>query len=40
MWVVTVFNKNDVRIFEFQTKAEASKALNEYQGSAILSFTY
>lgn len=39
MWVVTVFNKNDVRIFEYQTKVEATNALKQLRGSAILSYT-
>lgn len=39
MWVVTVFNKDDVRVYEFNTKAEAVNTLKKHRGSAILSFT-
>ncbi len=39
MWVVTVFEKNSVRIFEFTKKEEANKVLKGYKGSAILSYT-
>lgn len=39
MWVVTVFNKKEVRIFEYQSKSEASNALKKHRGSAILSYT-
>ncbi|HWL25962.1 MAG TPA: hypothetical protein VNR38_19790 [Ureibacillus sp.] len=39
MWVVTVFEKNSIRIFEFTNKEEANKVLNGFKGSAILSYT-
>lgn len=39
MWVVTVFNKDDVQMFQYQTKAEAENMLAKHRGSAILSFT-
>lgn len=39
MWVVTVFENNSVRIFEFAEKKEATLALQKYGDSAILSFT-
>ena len=39
MWVVTVFEKEAVRIFEFDLKEEATKILLNYKGSAILSYT-
>lgn len=39
MWVVTVFNDiNDIRIFEYATKIEASSKLEKYK-NAILSYT-
>ncbi|MFL0584075.1 hypothetical protein ACH0B6_15990 [Solibacillus silvestris] len=39
MWVVTVFNnKNDIRIFEYTTKNEATSKLEKYT-NAILSYT-
>lgn len=39
MWVITVFEKKDVRIFEFTKKNEATKALEGFKKNAILSFT-
>lgn len=39
MWVITVFEKKDVRIFEFTNKNEATKALEGFKKNAILSFT-
>ena len=39
MWVVTVFNnQNDIRMFEYTTKAEATKELVKYK-NAVLSYT-
>ena len=39
MWVVTVFNNpNDIRMFEYTTKSEASAILAQYT-NAVLSFT-
>ncbi|WP_255417957.1 MULTISPECIES: hypothetical protein [unclassified Lysinibacillus] len=39
MWVVTVFNsQNDIRMFEYTTKNEASKELAKYK-NAVLSYT-
>lgn len=39
MWVVTVFyNQNDIRMFEYATKSEASKELAKYK-NAVLSYT-
>lgn len=38
MWVVTVFNNiNDIRIFEYTTKNEATSKLEKYT-NAILSY--
>ncbi|GAB0170772.1 hypothetical protein LSPCS325_42090 [Lysinibacillus sp. CTST325] len=39
MWVITVFEKKDVRIFEYTNKSEATKALGGFKKNAILSFT-
>ena len=40
MWVVTVFNnQNDIRIFEYTTKGEATKALQTFKDKAVLSYT-
>nr|WP_269748795.1 hypothetical protein [Lysinibacillus timonensis] len=39
MWVITVFERNAVRMFEFTQKHEATKALKGFKGSAILSYT-
>lgn len=39
MWIVTVFNnQNDIRMFEYTTKNEASKKLAKYS-NAVLSYT-
>ena len=39
MWVVTVFNdQNDIRMFEYTTKSEATVALAKYK-NAVLSYT-
>ncbi|WP_255507969.1 MULTISPECIES: hypothetical protein [Lysinibacillus] len=39
MWVVTIFENNTCRMFEFVSKKEANKMLESVKGSAILSFT-
>jgi len=39
MWVLTVFENNSYRIFEFADKREAALALQKFGKSAILSFT-
>lgn len=39
MWVVTVFNNaNDIRMFEYTTKNEATLKLSNYT-NAVLSYT-
>ncbi|MGN7477808.1 hypothetical protein ACTHOQ_08120 [Solibacillus silvestris] len=39
MWVVTVFNNaNDIRMFEYATKNEATTQLKKYT-NAVLSYT-
>ncbi|WP_268870987.1 hypothetical protein [Ureibacillus manganicus] len=39
MWVVTVFEQNSYRIFEFVQQEEATKLLEIFKHSAILSYT-
>ena len=40
MWVITVFNnQNDVRMFEYTTKNEATKAMEAFAKNAVLSYT-
>ena len=39
MWVVTVFEKKDVRIFEYTNKSEATQALQKYKKNAVLTYT-
>jgi hypothetical protein len=39
MWVITLFEKNTYRMFEFDTEMEAIQAIKGLKGSAILSFT-
>ncbi|MFJ8237110.1 hypothetical protein ACIQ34_15485 [Ureibacillus sp. NPDC094379] len=39
MWLITVFEKDTFRIFEFDNQNEAAFALQEFNVPAILSFT-
>lgn len=39
MWVVTVFEQNTYRMFEYQTKAEATVCLKGFTNTAMLSYT-
>lgn len=39
MWVLTVFEEDTFRIYEFETKEEAVKVLNETTKPAILTYT-
>ena len=39
MWVVTVFEKKDVRIFEYTNKNEATQALQKFKKNAVLTYT-
>lgn len=39
MWVVTVFEKDTFRCFEYDCKEEAVRTFNTYKDHAILSFT-
>lgn len=37
MWVITVFSKENITMFEFQTENEAREAFENIQGCKILS---
>ena len=39
MWVITAFEKDTFRIFEYTNKGEAQKALTSFANNAILSYT-
>ncbi|WP_255507919.1 MULTISPECIES: hypothetical protein [Lysinibacillus] len=39
MWVITVFEQNSYRMFQFENKNEATVALSQFSCPAILSFT-
>ncbi len=39
MWVITVFEQKDVRIFEYTNKKEATQALQHFKKNAVLSYT-
>lgn len=39
MWVITVFEKKNVRTFEYANKGEATSALQNFNKNAILSYT-
>ncbi|WP_255502403.1 hypothetical protein [Lysinibacillus sp. SGAir0095] len=39
MWVITIFEKNTYRMFEFENEMEATLALKGLKSSAILSYT-
>lgn len=39
MWVITVFEENNVRAFQFDDKQEATIALEQFKHNAIMSFT-
>lgn len=39
MWVITVFEKNTFRMFEFNNKNEAKAALASFKQPAVLSYT-
>ena len=39
MWVITVFEQKDVRIFEYTNKGEATKALQNFKKNAVLTYT-
>ena len=39
MWVITVFEQKDVRIFEYTNKGEATQALQKFKKNAVLTYT-
>lgn len=39
MWVITVFEQKDIRIFEYTNKDEATQALKRFKNNAVLSYT-
>lgn len=39
MWVLTVFEKDTFRIFEYDNKTDATVALQNFTAPTILSFT-
>lgn len=39
MWVVTLFEQENVRIFEYAEKAEAANAMKHFNKTAVLSYT-
>ncbi len=39
MWVITVFEENTYRMFEYSSKSEATNALNNFKQTALLSYT-
>lgn len=39
MWVITVFEKDTFRIYEFNNKEEATLALQNFNQPAILTYT-
>lgn len=39
MWVITVFEHDTFRMFEYSTKKEATKALEKFKQTAVLSYT-
>ncbi|MCP1144724.1 hypothetical protein [Lysinibacillus endophyticus] len=39
MYVLTIFENNNVRMFQFDTKVEAQKALEATTQPAIISYT-
>lgn len=39
MWTVTVFEKDTFRIFQYENKHDATKAMKAFQKNAFLTFT-
>ena len=39
MWVISVFEKKNVRIFEYTNKNEATAALAKFKKNAVLTYT-
>lgn len=39
MWVITLFDQENVRIFEYAEKTEAANAMKNFSKNAVLSYT-
>ncbi|MDM5250724.1 MULTISPECIES: hypothetical protein [unclassified Lysinibacillus] len=39
MWIITVFEQNTYRMFEYDNKNEATVALKKFNQTAMLSYT-
>ncbi|MDV6377771.1 hypothetical protein ORD22_05780 [Sporosarcina sp. GW1-11] len=39
MWVITLFEQSNVRIFEYAEKTEATNAMKNFSKYAVLSYT-
>ena len=39
MWVITLFETENVRIFEYAEKVEATTAMEQFNEYAVLSYT-
>ncbi|WP_255363027.1 hypothetical protein [Sporosarcina sp. P33] len=39
MWVITLFESENVRIFEYAEKSEATSAMKNFSKYAVLSYT-
>lgn len=39
MWVITIFEKNTFRMFEYNNKKEATTALAKFNQTKVLSYT-
>ncbi|MFA1739601.1 hypothetical protein [Lysinibacillus fusiformis] len=39
MWIITVFEENTYRMFEYTSKSEATIALHKCKQTALLSYT-
>ncbi|MGD2198526.1 hypothetical protein [Lysinibacillus sphaericus] len=39
MWIITVFEENTYRMFEYTSKSEATIALSQCKQTALLSYT-
>ena len=37
MWVITVYGKNDIQMFEFDNQEEAKESFKKIKGSKVLS---
>ena len=37
MWVITVYTKNDIQMYEFENQEEAKKTFKKLKGNKVLS---